>query len=111
MVEEENEDDDDEEDEDDDEEMVENEMKEMEIGEDGVQDASKTKKDAKTDAEKTAEARNRLLLELLAVQTQLDSMKTEILKEVDAIQLPYNPLAPAKYPNVGRRFSDRIRPG
>ena len=25
--------------------------------------------------------------------------------------LPYNPLAPAKYPNVGRRFSDRIRPG
>ena len=73
MVEEENEDDDDDDD-DDDEEMVKNEMKEMEIREDGGQDASKTKKDAKTDAEKTAEARNRLLLELLAVQTQLDSM-------------------------------------
>ena len=91
MVEEENEDDDDDDD-DDDEEMVKNEMKEMEIREDGGQDASKTKKDAKTDAEKTAEARNRLLLELLAVQTQLDSMKTAILKEVNAIQLPYNPL-------------------
>ena len=95
VVEEDNEEDDDDEDDDDDDDeevVVENEMKEMEIGEDRVEDASKTKKDSKTEAEKTAEARNRLLLQLLSIQSQLDSMKSEILKEVKAIQLPCNPL-------------------
>ena len=55
-------------------------------------DASRAKKDAKPSAAKTAEARNRLLQQLLALQAELASMKAAIRREIDAIRLPSNPL-------------------
>ena len=60
---------------------------EMEIA-DEMNEAPKVRKDD----EKVSENRSQLLSTLTSIQSQLAEMKAQILQDVRAIQLPYNPL-------------------